>query len=429
MVTSFGGSGMFRIAAALMGIVLSMMLALNLRFGMPKRSQFTFFSGMLYLCLVGFSLANLIAQLLRGSAGAIVHTVLVIANYCDYLFTILLLYTASGLLFYVIDPTWKRLPLRRVMRILVAVQITLLTVSQFTGLLYTINAQNLYERSAWYPLSLIVPALMLLIDAYVLIRYRKQMSREDRFVFGVFIAFPVAAVVLQLFFRNIVPFAAILDGLWLYVAFAKRQTADLYRHQAENQELRTQVMLSQIQPHFLYNSLGAIADLCDTDPQKAKETTIKFSQYLRGNMNALSTDKLIPFTQELAHAKQYLELQKVRFEDDLQIRYEITCTDFCVPTLSVQPLVENAVRHGIRQNPDGRGTVTISTRETNKTYEITVTDDGPGFDISKLPDGKTLHIGLENSRERLRLSCGGSLEITENNPHGVVATIRLPKAP
>lgn len=419
--------GMLNVAAALMGAVLGTMLALNLRFGMPKQTRVSRILGLLYLCLVCFSAANLADQFLNGDPGAFARVMMPIACFCDYLFTILLVYLASGLLFWTAAPTRKPLPLRWVLRGLTAAQIVLLIVSQFTGLFYTINVQNVYERTVWYPLSLIAPTLMLLLDAYVLFRNRRQIRREDRIAFGIFLAFPIVGVVLQLFFHNMVALVVILDALWLYGVFSKRQIADAYQQQAENLQLRTQAMMSQIQPHFLYNSLGAIADLCDLDPQKAKETTIKFSQYLRGNMNALSTDKLIPFSQELAHTKQYLELQKVRFEDDLQIRFEITCTDFAVPTLSLQPLAENAVRHGIRQNPDGRGTVIISTRETDDFYEIAVTDDGPGFDLGKLPDGETLHIGLQNARERLRLSCNGALEIADNLPHGVIATIRIPK--
>ena len=80
-------------------------------------------------------------------------------------------------------------------------------------------------------------------------------------------------------------------------------------------------------------------------------------------LDSLSTVGSIPFEKELSHTKFYLELEQIRFEYALQVEYDISCTDFTIPTLTLQPLVENAVRHGVRGNEDGRGTVIISTRE------------------------------------------------------------------
>jgi LytS/YehU family sensor histidine kinase len=186
-------------------------------------------------------------------------------------------------------------------------------------------------------------------------------------------------------------------------------------------------MLSQIKPHFLHNALTLIIDLCDTAPQKAKEATVEFSRYLRGNMESIDRTGPISFEKELEHTKLYLDIEQMRFAGDLRVRYDIACTGFSLPALTVEPLAENAVRHGVREKPDGRGTVVIATRETPDGYEITVTDDGPGFDPDRLPEDGQMHVGIANVRERLRQIVDGSLEYRSAPGEGTAAIIRIPK--
>ena len=210
--------------------------------------------------------------------------------------------------------------------------------------------------------------------------------------------------------------------IWLHMRFVQDHEDDLKARQ------RMQIMLSQIQPHFLYNTLSAIQYLCDHDPKAAGETTAKFSCYLQGNMSALKDDGEIPFEQELEHTKIYLDIEKVRYEDALQIEYDITCTDFSLPTLTLQPIAENAVRHGAR-GKRGVGTVKLATREYPEHYAITVTDDGPGFDpeAPALADDGRDHIGITNVRDRLEQISGGTLRIQSEPGKGTVVTIEIPK--
>ena len=212
----------------------------------------------------------------------------------------------------------------------------------------------------------------------------------------------------------------VLYYFWLHLQFVREHEKDLMANQ------RIQIMLTQIKPHFLYNSLGAIEALCDSDPRAAKRATVKFSQYLRGNMKSLSQEGMIPFEQELQHTMLYLDLEQIRFEDALRIEYDITCRDFRIPTLTLEPIAENAVRHGVREKADGRGNVRIETREYEDRFEIGVKDDGPGFDPDAVPaDGS--HVGLHNVRERLRTVCGGDLKIDSAPGSGTLVRIVLPK--
>ena len=207
---------------------------------------------------------------------------------------------------------------------------------------------------------------------------------------------------------------------WLHTQFVRDHEEALEADQ------RIQIMLSQIKPHFLYNALGAIEEMCDSDPQKAKDTTVKFAKYLRGSMDSISAKGTIPFEKELNHTRLYLDMEQIRFDDALRVRYEIECMDFEVPTLTLEPLAENAVRHGIRGNEDGRGTVTIAAREFADHYEVSVTDDGPGFDPDHLPT-ELGHVGIENVRGRLTRICGGRLEIRSAPGEGTTAIMILPK--
>jgi signal transduction histidine kinase len=209
--------------------------------------------------------------------------------------------------------------------------------------------------------------------------------------------------------------------VWLHLQFVREHEEALVTGQ------RVQQMLSQIKPHFLHNALTLIIDLCDTAPQKAKEATVEFSRYLRGNMESIDRTGPISFEKELEHTKLYLDIEQMRFAGDLQVRYDIACTGFSLPALTVEPLAENAVRHGVREKPDGRGTVVIATRETPDGYEITVTDDGPGFDPDRLPEDGQMHVGIANVRERLRQIVDGSLEYRSAPGEGTAAIIRIPK--
>ena len=214
----------------------------------------------------------------------------------------------------------------------------------------------------------------------------------------------------------------------LILALRAQYYANLaYEHmQKELYEARVAIMVSQIQPHFLYNSLTSIAMLCTKDPKRARTATINFADYLRGNMNSLKERNPVPFRQELAHLKKYLMLEEMRFGDLLHIEYDIQCSDFLIPQLSVQPLVENAVKHGVGMKEDG-GTVTISTCETDDSYRVEVRDDGVGFDPSVPKNDGRSHVGMENVRSRLKEMVNGRVEITSEPGKGTTAVIIIPK--
>ena len=221
----------------------------------------------------------------------------------------------------------------------------------------------------------------------------------------------------------------IIDQMVRFGIDFSRQYKEAIRYQQVQRELyeaKVNVMVSQIRPHFMYNALSSIAILCKLNPETAYDATITFSDYLRGNMDSLKQTAPVPFTQELEHLKKYLYIEKLRFADKLNIEYNIQVTDFVLPLLSVQPLVENAVKHGVGMKKKG-GTVTISTRETDDAYEVIIQDDGVGFDVNETKDDGRSHIGMENTRKRIKDMCGGDVIIESTVGEGTTAKVILPK--
>ena len=210
--------------------------------------------------------------------------------------------------------------------------------------------------------------------------------------------------------------------IWLHQQFVRDHELDLITGQ------KTRIMMAQIRPHFLYNSLTAIRSVCQKDPAKAEEAITQFSEYLRYNMDSLEKTAPVPFEEEMRHVRRYLGLQKLRFEDDLQVEYDLQYMDFTLPVLTVQPLVENAVTWGIRKSETGCGVVSIRSRKCADHIEISVVDNGIGFETdSASEDLSKSHIGLKNVRERLKRMSDGELKIESVPGQGTTAVIILPK--
>jgi LytS/YehU family sensor histidine kinase len=194
--------------------------------------------------------------------------------------------------------------------------------------------------------------------------------------------------------------------------------------EAQLKESRISIMLSQIQPHFIYNTLGTIERMCLKDPQKAFELVRNFSLYLRGNFSELDSVTPIRFVEELKHIEYYVTIEKVRFPD-MNIEYDVEATEFVLPALSVQPLVENAIKHGLMRLETG-GTVKIHSYETATHFCVAVTDDGAGFDPNAPMDEKK-HVGLRNIRGRLKAMVDGELILESKPGVGTKAMIMIPK--
>ena len=425
------------LAISLTGVVLCSIGILHMQMSKKIHGRTVEYMLPTYICLIVFAASNLAGQLMRGQPGDLNRTGLYFSNFLEFLSPALATYIMSRYLLAIVDPQNKWKAARAVMLAPVLIHTALLIVTQFTGFYYIIDPDNFYQRSAWFPLSQALVAILLVTDIVLLFRDKAVLTQKEAVAFSIYFMLPLLTAVIQAFvygiYLNIL--ATIIAALAMYVFLFTEQTEQYYRQieenarqKEENARLKMEIMISQIQPHFLSNALATIQDLCTKDPQKAAIATRNFSRYLYGNMQSLVSNPSIPFAKELEHTQMYLELEKMRFGDELQVCYDIQCTDFHLPALSLQPIAENAVRHGVRRNPDGAGTVTVASREYAERYEIIVTDDGPGFDPDKPPADMTRpHIGIQNVRERLAALSGGTLKIESAAGQGTSVTLILPK--
>ena len=222
-----------------------------------------------------------------------------------------------------------------------------------------------------------------------------------------------------------------------FVSEAFAQERKLREKEEELYETRIRTMIQQIRPHFIYNTLSSIYVLCKNHSPRTLQVLEDFMDYLQANFTAVAADKPIPFADELKHTKAYLAVESARRDELLNVTYDTPHTDFRLPALTLQPIVENAVKHGAG-NERFRLEVSIRTAKTAYGSEITVKDNGPGFaaEPDVQPDAnavsvpaseqKDTHVGLANVRERLELMCGGSLSISSGPEGGTTVTIRIP---
>ncbi len=375
-------------------------------------------------------LSNMCGLLLRGRSDISGRALLCLANLSEYFWGYVLTLVLTLYLLYLIDRGDKDITkMWRVAALgIFALAVILLVISQFTGIFYSVDANGIYHRGSLFWLSQVIAIGTLLLDMVLVIRYRNRLDRTERLSFCVYTCVPIVAIIAQLFFYGIyfLLLSSTLAAVFMLGAIILDQTDQHYRIEQELIQMRSTIMLSQIKPHFLYNSLTAIAQLCGQAPDEAKEATLAFAEYLRINMKSLKASDKVPFETELKHIQNYLYLEKLRFGDELFVDMDIQTTDFYLPVLTVQPLVENAVKWGVGQAEDG-GTVKLSTSETPLGVEITVTDDGVGFDPEDLPQDGKEHLGLQLVRERLQMVCGADLMVDSHIGKGTVVRVIIPR--
>ncbi len=273
-----------------------------------------------------------------------------------------------------------------------------------------------------------IPAALLFFDFMLILSCGKLIPKERLRSWACIIVTPVTAAICRLLVRNF-PSEAIsaIAGVVLYVSVYINKARQIELSQKELTESKASLMVSQIQPHFIYNSLNTIYYLIEQDAEQAQEAVSRFSDYLRQNINSLKDDRPVRFEEELSHLDAYLYLEKLRFGDELRIEKNIAASNFYLPPLSVQPLVENAIKHGVSRK-EGGGTVQISAFETDDAFVITINDDGVGFEAGKFRDSADTHIGLFNVNSRLKNMCSGTLSVTSKVNVGTSCVITLPKS-
>ena len=318
----------------------------------------------------------------------------------------------------------------RIFQFIVLSLCTLMTlfviVSQFTGWLYTISDENIYKRGPLFFVSGIYTLVCIVITLIYMIVRRKQSDKKISLNAALYILIPFAGIVLQYLFYGGVFLQISLFILMLSVLYRmqRMQSERFLEQQASLAQSKDQMLLGQVRPHFIYNALSAIRHI-EGNPPETKQAITDFANYLRGNLSALSSEELIPIEKELEHVKTYVGLEKLRFGDKIKVDFDVQDTAFSLPPLSVQILVENAIKHGITAKYDG-GTVSVRIWREGDVDFVEVKDDGVGFDPAAIKDDPK-HIGLNSVRNRLSHFVSGDMQIVSKIGEGSVITLRIPE--
>lgn len=315
----------------------------------------------------------------------------------------------------------------RMLRVVVglcAVHLVVIVDILFIEGLYDNMSDGQYARGPLYQLMLASLIAILLLNFVGTLRRRARLSRKTFLSFLIAI-FPVAVSLIVQMFVDVFPLidiSYVISALAMYSFALSDQIEQDRRYQREIAHQRASVMVLQMRPHFIYNTLISIYGLCNLDPKKARQVTMDFTDYLRKNFNAVASDSAIPFTAELEHTSAYVAVEKAQYEDMLLVDYDTPFIRFRLPPLTLQPIVENAVKHGM--NPyAGPLRIAIRTRHTDSAIEIIVEDNGPGFDPSEKIKPQTT---LANIRQRLEMMCGGSMTFSDRDGGGTIVKIKIP---
>ena len=299
---------------------------------------------------------------------------------------------------------YRKKPVMRILWALGAVMAAALIAAQLNGEIDAAPGGTV-RFGFWLVLSLLLSLAISVICFAALIRRRKKLSNVQRVMFC---ACFVTSAWIKIF----------LVELYLMAGLVRR-----YQEQKEEAvRQRTQVAVLQMRPHFIHNTLMSIYSLCARDPQKAQQVILDFSRYLQNNFAAIAKEGTIPFAEELEHTKAYLAVEQARYQGQLFVEFDTPDTFFRIPALTLQPIVENAIKHGL--DPDLEPLyVTVTTEDTDGGVRITVEDTGSGFDPT---DESKPHTTLENIQQRLEMMCGGSMTVLPRESGGTVVTVVIP---
>lgn len=282
-----------------------------------------------------------------------------------------------------------------------------------------------YTKYFRFVLLLVLP--MVIFDLSVIWYHRKMLGVKETVVLYTYCVIPIIACAIDMVYLTVFTHLALtMDACMLYVFIDSEQESKLINSEKALAQMQLNSMVSQINPHFIYNTLSSIDSLCVTDPASAQKLISDFSDYLCDNYVQLRNDPMISFDDEMKHVHHYLSIEKVRFPN-LEICYDINATGFRLPCLTVQPLAENAVKHGICKRRKNAGTLKISAYEEDSAYIICVEDNGVGFNVDEKPNDDRPHVGIESVSKRLEMLCGGMLTIESKEDIGTVCTISIPK--
>ena len=411
-------------ALAVAGLTLAVMgLVMNITIPFDVNKDRPYFT-VLFSLLTGYMVSDIMASISLEIVPDSSPLFSAAAVFFESLFSSLIMPVLTVYMLHCTGENWRKSPLMAVVAALWLLYFSILVVTQFTSHIYYFTPNNVYHRGPWYQLLLAPPVLLMIVNLFALYRRRNRLSKKQIIAFSTYMIIPLVCMVLQMMSYGLlmIVIGTSVAVFFMFVFMFQDQVDRYVEQQNENVRQRTSIKILQMRPHFIYNTMTSIYYLCGEDTKKAQKVISDFTNYLRHNFTAITNEETIPFSEELEHVRAYLAVEKARYEDKLFIKYDTPHTSFRVPPLTVQPIVENAVKYGI--SPDLEPLyITVTTRDTGSGAEIVVEDTGPGYNPS---DSSEPHVALENTRERIRVMCGGTLTIAPRESGGTTVTIQIP---
>ena len=342
----------------------------------------------------------------------------------SFLFMLPLMLMPTIFIFHCCKESLRKSRLFWVFAALGAVYLGFAIATPFTDVFYAVSQEAMFARGILFPLLLSPLAAITLLNFLLALMKRKKLAKRYFISLMVYLL-PLAATIIAHMFLFFEFFFLLVVGLWALTILAlvvQENIEENLRQQREIANQKASILVLQMRPHFIYNTMTSIYYLCDQDPAKAKQVTLDFTTYLRKNFAAIASDTLIPFAEELEHTRTYLAVEQAQFEDVLFVSFDTPDVSFRLPPLTLQPIVENAVKHGLVGSKTPIH-IAVKTRQNGQTHEILVVDDGPGF--AQADNGEP-HIALDNIRQRLEMMCKGTLEITSAPGGGTSVRVLIP---
>ena len=415
------------------------------------------------ICCILMLTADTALWIFRSDTTETGYTLLSFLNFTVYFLEFIILGAVVNYVAYIVGKRtgldlymWKRIEYG-----IAAAGVMALILNVSHPLIYHLDDLNQYVRGDFYmvPGALLMTGLVLALG--IVLEYAGAMQPAERYGMISYLLLPIIAGVIQIFFPDVGlgGLAVTVSSMILFVAYEYNYSQYYINLERRRNEDRMKVISAQIRPHFIFNSLALIRHLSVHEPEETPRAINEFSAFLRACTDLIDEDKPIPATKEFDLVKHYVYMQQQRFGEDLKVEYDLDDNDFQIPAFAVQTTVENAITHGIRAKEVKEGSmITVrSYREGADAADgsgiaadgsglaaagsgdhiIEVIDNGVGFDTSLLDnetevdysnyDGSGSHSGIQSTRERLRLMCGGTCRIESRIGEGTKVTIRIPE--
>ncbi len=376
--------------------------------------------------------SDAMAWLFRGNPSEAGYFIVRIANFAAFFFGFLTMPLVAEYMTHIIEKRsgieglyWKYTEWA-----LFIIGTVLLVINLFHEYIYTFDARNTYYRLTFGVVPGVIAFIGIVITFGVVMEYLKYLHTFEKIATIIFLVLPIVAVILQSFHYGIsfTYLSLVLSAMTLFISFEVDNVQANVEKEKKLAEERIRLFNQQIQPHYIFNSLAVIKYLCRKDSEEACKAIDEFSGYLRESTDFMNGADLVPIEREIDLVKHYLYMQQKNYGGQITFECDADDTDYMVPPFTIQTSVENALKHGLRAQVMENGFLTVRTYLDGNQHIITIEDNGAGFDTDILNnDSQTEHVGIKNTKERLRLLCGGTMKIQSEIKKGTKVTISIPK--